>query len=602
MKIVAGLPLMGMRVNDPLPNACGLADSKSADFIAGHAFFAANSERVLNTARFAVSLFAVLLLVTVWFFARKMFGLPVAILCGVLVAFDPNFLAHGALVTTDIAAAFGFLLAVYALYCYVLEPNSTRLLGLGLATGLALCVKHSTILLAVILPALLISDAIFFGGSERGRLLLRRAGALLAVGAIALVVLWASYGFRYAARPGGAAIWSPPRLSLAHGAVATRIIPTVERWRLLPEAYLVGLQDVLVESEIGRPSFLLGTLYRTGNWFYFPVAAAIKFTLPVLLLIVVSACAWRFWRSKPRELLFLLLPVLLFLGFSMSSKLSIGVRHLLPILPLLTIFAGAGAWGIARTRRWAVIAIAGLLAFHIGSSLHAYPNYLSYSNELWGGPGETYRYLANSDVDWGQAQKMARDYIKKTHPANCFFLRTYNNKNSDYDIACGGISELQWNALETPYMGTMIVSSSMVDGIGVRGASVQTRRAFSGLTPKAKLGGSALLVYEGTIDVSPMVAAQLLVQAREIGDQDPQAVLQLARRASALDPKSGDAHVVVCGAYHRLGELDKAQQECNIGLALVRKDPQYGPEHVKFLEDFILRNGLTIEPANQGRD
>jgi len=598
VKVVAALPLMAMTVRDPIPHACGLPDSKAEDFIVGHAFFAANSESVLDAARFSVSLFAVLLLVTVWFCARKMFGLPVAIICGVLVAFDPNFLAHGALVTTDIAASFGILLAVYALYRYVLDPNVTRVLALGLATGLALCVKHSTILLAVILPALLITDALLFGGSERRSILLRRAKTLLAVAAVAYVVLWACYGFRYAARPGGAAIWSPPRLSLAHGKVATQVIPGLERWHVLPQAYLVGLQDVLVESELGRPSFLLGNLYRNGNWFYFPVAAAIKFTLPVLLLIAVSACSWRFWRSQRRELLFLLLPVLLFLGFSMSSKLSIGIRHLLPILALLIIFAAAGAWNLASTHRWATIAIAALLVFQVATSLHAYPNYLSYSNEVWGGPSESYRYLANSDVDWGQAQKMARDYIRKTHPENCFFLRTYNNKNRDYDIPCAGISEIQWDRLETPYTGTIIVSSSMVDGIGVRGASVQTRRAFRDLQPVAKLGGSALLVYQGTINVGPIVAAQLLVQAREIGEQDPQQALQLAQRASALDPASGDAHVVICGAYHALGHLDQAQQECDAGLALVRKDPQYGPEHIKFLKEFILRNGLKVVPGN----
>jgi len=34
---------------------------------------------------------------------------------------------------------------------------------------------------------------------------------------------------------------------------------------------------------------------------------------------------------------------------------------------------------------------------------------------------------------------------------------------------------------------------------------------------------------------------------------------------------------VSCGAYHALGDLAKAQQECDTALALVRKDPQYGP-------------------------
>jgi len=592
VKIVAGLPLQFMHINDPIPHACGMPDDKALDFIVGHAFVFANPEKVLNASRFTVSIFAVLLLITVWFFSRKMFGLPVAIICGVLVAFDPSFLAHGALVTTDIAASFGFLIAVYALYCYVLDPSSTRLLLLGLAAGVALCLKHSTILLAIILPVLMLADALVSNRADLKRELLRRLGAIFAVGVIAFIVLWACYGFRYAARPGGAEIWASPRLSLARGAVATKLIPRMESWHVLPQAYLVGLQDVLVESELGRPSFLLGKLYRNGNWFYFPVAATIKFTVPVLILLIASVLSITFWKTRLRELIFLLLPALLFFGFSM--KLSIGVRHLLPVLAFLAIFGAAGTWNMAQTRRWAMVVLILLLAFHAGSSLRAYPNYLSYGNELWGGPGETYKYLANSDVDWGQAQKMARDYIQKTHPANCFFIRTYNNKNRDYGIPCGGISELQWDQLETPYTGTVIVSASMVDGIGVRGASVQTRRTFRYLKPVAKLGGSALLVYQGTFNLGPIVAAQLLLKAREVGDQDPQVALELSQKASALDPLSGDAHVVMCGAYHALGDLAKAQQECDFGLALVRKDPQYGPEHIKYLKEFILRNGLKV--------
>ncbi len=306
VKIVAALPLMAMSIKDPIPHPCGMANSKDIDFGVGHDFIFANPETMLTAARWAASLFSVLLLLTVWFFARGLFGLPVAIISGALVAFDPNILANGALVTTDVAASLGFLLAVYTLYRYATEPNSTRLLAVALATGFALCVKHSAVLLAVILPVLLLSDALLFGHKELGRKLLRYAGALIVVGAIAFTVLWACYGFRYAARPGAAAVWSPPQLPRAHGALDTKLILQLQRWQLMPQAYLTGLQDVLVQSEVGEPYFLLGRFYRTGNWFYFPVAAAIKYTLPVFLMVLVSALSWRFWRQRSRELLFLI--------------------------------------------------------------------------------------------------------------------------------------------------------------------------------------------------------------------------------------------------------------------------------------------------------
>jgi hypothetical protein len=596
VKIIAAMPMRAMSIADPIDGACGRPNSKTADFFIGREWVFANPERVLTAARFAVSVLSVLLLLTVWFFARKLFGLPVAIISGILLAFEPNILAHGGLVTTDVAATLGFALAVYALYRYIAKPNYARVLALGLATGFALTTKYSTILLVVILPALLLLDAIFFAQGERGRKLLRYAGALLAVAAIAFVVVWAVYGFRYTARPLGGVIWSPPKLPFAHGRIATQVIPEIQRAHILPEAYLVGLQDVLSESEIGRPSFLLGRSHYEGTSLYFPMEALIKFTLPFLVMVIISAAAITFWRSRRRELLFLLLPPIVFFAFSMTSKLNMGIRHLLPMLPFLTIFAAAGTWSVLRGRRWSMAVLVALLAFQAATSLHAYPNYISYSNELWGGPGETYRYLAESNVDWGQAQKMARAYIEETHPANCIFLQAYVVRNSDYGIPCAEISEVHWDPLTNPYTGTIIVSSTLLDGIGIPVVGPATRRTFQGITPTAKLGGSALMVYEGTFDLSPLVALQLVSQARAAAakEHNPQLALELAQKAAALDPSLGDAHIVMCASYHQLGQTENARRECNMGVALIRKDPQFGPQTMKFLDNYLAKNGLDI--------
>ena len=46
--------------------------------------------------------------------------------------------------------------------------------------------------------------------------------------------------------------------------------------------------------------------------------------------------------------------------------------------------------------------------------------------------------------------------------------------------------------------------------------------------------------------------------------------------------------------YHASGDVAKAQQECDLALALIRKDPQYGPEQIKYLEEFITRLGLQV--------
>ena len=355
---------------------------------------------------------------------------------------------------------------------------------------------------------------------------------------------------------------------------------------------------MLVQSEVGDPSFLLGRLYLKGNWFYFPVAAAIKYTLPVLLMTLISLLSWRFWRGKSRELLFLVLP-----GVDISR-----VQHELkaeywqpapaarPSSPqrFLRLRGPGVGFAIAGGQSRLVAAI---LAFQIFTSLHAYPT-ISATATSFG--ADRVRRIVSSPTPMLTGAKPRRWLaitLRRRIHSNCFFLRTYNSENRDYGIPCGGISEIQSDPLQTPFTGTMIVSSTVVDGVGLGRMSVPVRRVFKDLNPVAKIGGSALLVYKGTFDVSPMVAFQLLSHARGVGEQDPQLALELGQRAAKLDPSDADAHVVMCGSYRALGQLEKAQQECNLGLALIRKDPQYGPEQIKFLENFITRNGLKIDDS-----
>ncbi|MFI5117852.1 MAG: ArnT family glycosyltransferase [Terriglobales bacterium] len=593
-KIVDALPLLAMQVNDPIPNACGLPSSRELDFRVGHAFLFANRESMLMAARTAASLFAILLLIATWFFARTLFGTNVAFIASALVAFEPNLIGHGGLVTTDVPAALGFLLAIYASYRYLARPTVDRILVLGLAMGLALALKFSSITLIGILPALFLADALVTGGGGRMRRLFRSMGCFALAMIIAAVVLWASYGFRYASRPDGAQPWSNPRIEDARGLVPTKVIPMVESTHLLPQAYLIGLQDVFVESELGRPGYLLGHNYLGGRWYYFPVAAAIKFTVPFLLMSSLSFAAFCFWRTKFRELLPLLLPVALYMAASAASGINIGLRHVFPIIPLLAIFGAAGIWNLPLRRNIVIGALIVLLSAHAASSLHAFPSYISYGNELWGGPNNVYKHLADSNTDWGQAHKIARSYINRMQPTSCFLIQEYHNNKLDYGIPCGSISELESDIPPLPFTGTLIVSSNVVDGVnwltGVRAA-----RVFRDLTPTAHIGGSALLVYKGTFDLSPIIAAQHV--ARIGADvHEPLAVLERAKIAARLDPENRLAYLRMCQAYLYLGQRDDAQSACNKLFKATGSDIYSNQSDRLRVIQMMTINGLLVDP------
>jgi hypothetical protein len=457
-------------------------------------------------------------------------------------------------------------------------------------TGLALCLKHSTILLAAILPAILLVDAFLAERAVRLSTLWRNLGALLAVMIMALVVLWGMYGFRYASRPNDAKPWTAAGLNSAHGAVATRIIPAMERRHLLPQAYLIGLQDVLVESDVGKRMFILGRIYPTGRWFYFPTAATIKFTLSTLLLVLVSACAAGFWRRHKREAVFLLTPTAILFASAMMYTINLGIRHILPVLPFLAIYASAGTWSVVHDRKWPKIGLLALLFFHAASSLHAFPNYLSYSNEAWGGPANTYKYLSDSNVDMGQALKMAHEYVEQAGPSDCWMLQPYNLMTSDYDIPCRDV-----NAEIPPqyFTGRLIVSSILVDRImGFYGP--KTADVFKGMQPKAQLGGSALFVYEGSFDLTPMVSAERLKLARGRGPREPMFAIDTGRQVLLFDPQNHLAHAVMCYAYATLGDRSAAEQHCNLALELIPQDP-YGLESdSETVKAFMLEHGLQV--------
>ena len=596
LKLVAALPLLTMQVNDPAPAACGMANSKSIDFHVGHDFIFANPERMLMAGRAAASIFVFGLLALVWFGARRMFGVEAAIIASSLLVFEPNILAHGALVTTDMAATFGFLAAVLALYLYFESRIPFYLILTGVATGIALAVKHSSVLLAPGLLAFAVLDPVFVSPSQKGHAqrILKNVAAVAVVGIIAVGVLWITYGVRYAARPTGAETWANQSVADSNSTFATRIIPDLEKAHLLPEAYLKGFQDILVDPEVmPRPAFLLGRVYRGGRWFYFPIAALIKFSAMTLIFGVAACFARCFWRQRRRELLFLTVPPAVFLAASCASDINMGIRHILPVVPFLILLGAAGTWAVLSRYRRGLAVCALAIILHAASSLHAFPNYMAYSNEFWGGPSNTYKYLADSNVDWGQSMKEAKAYLDRVQPKSCWMIHAYNDMGSDYGIRCGESSEFKMDEPPQHFSGTVIVTASALAGILNYTGGVRTAAIFRNLQPKAKLGGSALFVYEGDFDLSSFVASYHAQQSTGMLAYDARSAMREAQEAVSFDARNHIGHFVMCLAAEALGNPVQAEQECNATLKVLREDPNVLADRPG-VEKYMRSHGMRV--------
>src|SRR5580658_9722007 len=158
VKLVAALPLLRMPLRVPsIPDA----DFKMVEYRTGRDFLYGNdANTILWRARMAVAVFTICLALTVFLVANSMWGAGPAFLALSLLVFEPNFLAHGALVTTDIAVTFGIFLGVASFYFYLKKPSALRLAGAGLAAGLCLGVKHSGILLFPMLLLLAFTELV----------------------------------------------------------------------------------------------------------------------------------------------------------------------------------------------------------------------------------------------------------------------------------------------------------------------------------------------------------------------------------------------------------------------------------------------------------
>jgi hypothetical protein len=68
------------------------------------------------------------------------------------------------------------------------------------------------------------------------------------------------------------------------------------------------------------------------------------------------------------------------------------------------------------------VAVVALVFLAGVSTWRVYPSYLAYVSELFGGPNQGYRLIADSNLDWGQDLLRAARYVREKHPGEPIYL------------------------------------------------------------------------------------------------------------------------------------------------------------------------------------
>ena len=376
-----------------------------------------SAERILFAARMATVFLGVLLGALVFFWSQRIHGTGGGLLSLVLFAFCPTLIAHGSLATTDMGGAACGVFFLFALTCWMRRPDVLTAGGVGAALGLAILAKLSNPLLAAAIPAAGVSLAL--GSRKRSRLACK--GILVAFLAAWFVV---AAGYRF---EGLFQTHHLPR-TVPERTFSYELADRAIRHLPLPDSFVQGIGLMMQHASGADASYLLGQNYEKGRWDYFPVAFAVKtptVTLVVILLSLLSLPLRRVENGSEgsaggtgQDEAVLLAGAVLFFSIAVFSGINLGVRHILICYPLLYVLAGRlvplcaerlPRWGRHRTVALTVL-VGALLG---GEVLSVAPDYLAFFNRLAGGPRAGIRYLADSNLDWGQDLGGLAEYLRR---------------------------------------------------------------------------------------------------------------------------------------------------------------------------------------------
>ena len=453
IKLLSGLGLWKLQPRFPFESpgwqqAATPQDPEDGMVRIEEAFFETNAKQFGQIAfygRLPALFISLLLLLAVWWFTRELLGPVAALIAVFLMATEPNIIGNAIVVQNDIAAALALLLFVRAVKKFVDNATAQGALWFGGALGVALVTKYSLLSLVPVSLAIVMVWAI-------ARIIRKRSPLRSVVLSVALVfvtawfILIAFYAFQVdridANESAMIASWF---YLTGHGAeLFKRFLMSLPP--IVPRYFVYGIDMVVQDSRDGRPAFLCGQVSDTGWWYYFPVAFALKTTIP-FLLTSIGGFVWaiiQVFRRKRYMLLYVPLPGILYLALTMTSHLNIGVRHLLPMFPFAAI-AGAGfiaallEFGFARKRSLGVVLAVIALVPALGIAILTFPNYLTYFSPIAGGADRGWQRLSDSNVETGQEVKPLARYLKDhgaTHVTGIMvggeFLRFYGVKLDDF--------------------------------------------------------------------------------------------------------------------------------------------------------------------------
>lgn len=381
---------------------------------------------IKNLARIPSVLCLVALVWLIYFTSKRWFNQKVALWAAFFASFSPVLLVHGSFTNTDIPLSLTVLLCLWWLYKYFEAPGWKLAALSGLGLGIALCTKFSAIFL---LPVSLI----WYIFTAKQKKLNFKQSTLYYLTALLTVwlLIWFVYFFQSPLQPFGApATWQLDKINQWFTTVHSSLTQVVNVFRFfLPSAFLKGLSFTITGSLTGRDTYIWGHTYGSGIWFYFPSLVLFKTQLVQLLLLlgggVVAGFQLKKWRQFEPITWLLLISSIILIYLSLSSKLNLGIRHLSSLYPILMLVLGLLTVKFFEKipRRFGRIGF--VSAIVLGTSLPVFWQFnqlLGFTNCLVWPKVDTWWYMGDSNLDWGQQAKQVAKTLAERYPNRPIYL------------------------------------------------------------------------------------------------------------------------------------------------------------------------------------
>lgn len=458
--------------------------------------------QVLLWARLPMMLLMIGLGLFLFKWASELFGRKTGLLVLLSFAFYPDVIAHGRLVTTDIAAAFGFVITMYYFDKALKYKTWKWTIWAAVAFGIAQLLKFSAILLVAVLLIMIIIRAIL-DRKERGFWFEFWANfkQYFWVCLLSLIVVWIVYiPF----------VWKTPA-SIEHLVIENnmtqdpRTLPLRNFLHLFENNsflrafghYVLGIMLVFGRVAGGNATFALGHLSDKSIPWYFPFAWLVKTPISIIILFAwswIALIASKVWKNKDKlwTVSLFVVPWAVYWGLTLNGQLDIGIRHLMPTVPFVLLLIGLLLNGIVHSGKSITKYVVGILiVFMMYSTVSYYPSFIGYFNEAVP-RDQRYNYLIDSSLDWGQDMLRLKQYIDDNN-IKTIKLDYFGGSIPDYYIPQAS----EWHSSYGPTTGWLAVSATFYQSSKLYGEK-ENKWSYSWLDdyqPTAEIGGSILVFH-----------------------------------------------------------------------------------------------------------